>query len=77
MARSTYIYIVCRRSTWAPVAAFTVKREANEWAVKSDLPLVELRMLRTRDGGYQDTRSPEGRWTRSNADFVEIPFDKS
>lgn len=55
MARSHYIYFVRRLATQDLLAAFTVKHEANSWAVRySGFAMSELQLSQMRDGLHGD-----------------------
>jgi len=73
MARSTYVYIVTHRATVAPVAAFTVKYEAEQWIERSRWPKEQLRMFRTRDGGPGVRKSHIDNRPLTE-EFTEIPL---
>ena len=47
MARSTYIYLVCKDDE--PLGAFTVKREAYEWTVRTVFKPSQLVLKRMKD----------------------------
>ena len=51
MARSSYIYLIRLKGCGDVVGAFTVKKEANTWAVeKSGYPLESMSLSSMRDG---------------------------
>lgn len=50
MPRAKYIYLVRLKDTRELVGAFTVKREAREWADRSIWPLDELELSAMQDG---------------------------
>lgn len=55
MARSHYIYLIRLKESDKLLAAFTVKHEADSWAVRhSGLPLDALQLSLMRDGLHVD-----------------------
>ena len=55
MARSHYIYLIRNKACNTVLAAFTVKYEAQQWAVrKSGRPLKEMQLSSIRDGTCDD-----------------------
>ena len=54
MARSKYIYLVELKGKQIVMAAFTVKREAQNWAKTSQAGVDEYQLVRMVDGGDCD-----------------------
>ena len=51
MARSTYVYLVYLKASNSVIAARTVRHEVVTWMEKSDWPMEQMELRRTRDGG--------------------------
>jgi hypothetical protein len=63
MARSAYIYFVRYRECGTLLGAFTVKKEANQWAeFHSGHPLHALKLSSMRDGLGYDKDEKEIEW---------------
>jgi len=53
MARSKYIYHIREPDQGLIIAAFTVKREAHEWMIRSGHHFLEYNLFRMRDGSCE------------------------
>ena len=74
MPRSHYIYLVRHKACSTVLAAFTVKHEAQEWALReSGHPLEHLQLSSIKDGVWADKTEKPIPWETTGPDTSSEP----
>jgi len=78
MPRSHYIYLVRYNACGTVLGAFTVKREAHEWALReSGHPLEHMQLSSIKDGVWADKTEKPIPWETTGLDTSSEPASRA